>query len=232
MWGFMKMNKLTVVVPVFNNLKITDDFFSTILENTIIPTEIILIDNGSIDKYYKLVRKYKHLNINYIRNETNKGVNSAWNYGIKNSKTPFISILNNDLLLNKYFFQKILESMDDLTVGIVSPSIIKSKSGVKKSSDSPVVLKIQKRLRGCAFTIRKEVTDKMVPIPEELKTYCGDDYLALNTFRLGYKNAIMTNNFVFHYGGRTVHEVYGTDKRKTPRINEKEIFKSYMEQNE
>ena len=54
---------ISVIVPVYNNIQITDDFFETICENTVIPSEIILVDNGSADKYYKLVKKYNHLNI-------------------------------------------------------------------------------------------------------------------------------------------------------------------------
>ena len=89
---------ITVVVPVFNNIKITDEFFTTVFQNVVKPEEIILIDNGSTDNYRKFLKKYGKFNINYIRKDENEGVNSAWNYGISISKTPYISILNNDIL--------------------------------------------------------------------------------------------------------------------------------------
>jgi len=219
---------ITVVVPVFNGIKITDDFFETICMNTIIPKEIILIDNGSSDNYYGLTKKYKQLNINYVRNEINEGVNSAWNYGIKHSKTPLISILNNDLLLNEYFFQKVLESMNNLKAGIVFPAIIKPNQKFKESLDVPVILKEPRKRNGCAFTIKKEVTDQIEPIPEDLKTYCGDDYLFYQTKLLGYKTFKMSNNFVFHYGGstlKTVEWIVGKSIRK----KEKKIWKKIKE---
>ena len=214
---------ITVVVPVYNNMKITDEFLSRVCKNTVLPTEIILIDNGSTCKYFKLVRKYKQLNITHIRKKTNEGVNSAWNDGIRLCKTPYLSILNDDILLNKYFFQKVIDSMSDPKIGIVVPLTVKSKKTIEKSSDVPVVLKKIKKREGWAFTIRKSVADQFDPIPKDLKTYCGDDYLFYNVRGLGYKIVKMSNNFIFHYGSVTVLKVW-SDK-KTSRKKEKEIWK-------
>lgn len=214
---------ITATIPVLNNIKITDDLFKSIYANTVQPTEIILIDNGSTDRYYKLVKKYRRLNINYIRKETNEGVNSAWNDGIRLSSTPYVSVLNNDLILNKYFFQKIIEAMKHPKVGIVVPALAKKKGGVDRSKDVPLVLKALNKREGWAFTIRKEVTDKLNPIPEKLKTYCGDDYLFYHTRLLGYKTVRMVNNFVYHYGGATVWNVWKDGK--TTRLMEKKYWK-------
>lgn len=215
---------ITAIIPVFNNIQITKEFFDTISYNTIQPKEIILIDNGSVDKYYKLVNNYKHLNINYIRHETNVGVNAAWNEGIKISTTPYLSILNNDLLLNKYFFQKLIETFEKYSdVGIVIPSIVKTnKNIIHNSKDELIGITDIKRRNGCAFTIRKEITDKIPPIPKILKTYCGDDYLFKRTLELGYRTVRMNKNFVYHYGGATVNKVW--PDKKTTRKEEKKIY--------
>jgi len=220
---------ITSVIPVFNNIKITDEFFSTICENTILPKEIILIDNGSTDSYYKLVKKYKKLNINYIRKETNVGVNAAWNDGLRLAKTPLISILNNDLLLNKYFFQKLQETFTEyLDVGIVIPRVVRGENIelLNSSKDEKIKIIDIKRRNGCAFTIRKEASDKFPPIPTMLKTYCGDDYLFKQTLKLGYRNVRMVNNLIYHYGSKTVLKVW--PNKITPREKEKEIYKKLL----
>jgi len=216
---------ITVVVPVLNNINITDEFFMTIYNNTVIPNEIILFDNGSTDDYPSLVKKYKQLNINYIKKSKNVGVNIAWNEGIRISKNPYVSILNNDLLLNRFFFEKVIESMESIKdLGIVVPTIVKNKKDIRKSLNEPVkLIKIRKR-EGCAFTIRKELNKRIKPIPvDELKTYCGDDYLFYFTELIGFKIRKMSNNFVFHYGSKTVLKVW-SDK-KTTRVKEKQIWK-------
>lgn len=198
---------ITVVVPVHNQIKITDDFFTTISENTVLPEKIILIDNGSVDNYSELVSKFKNLNIDYIRKEINEGVNAAWNYGIALAKTPYISILNNDLLLNKYFFQMIIQSMlSDKKIGIIVPTtILKHKEYRHKTIDeSPILGNLTKR-EGWAFTIRKDITDNIKPIPSKLKIYYGDDYLFYYTKALNYKIMKITNNFIFHYKNKTIN---------------------------
>lgn len=227
---------ITVVVPVYNNIKITDDFFMTISENTVLPEQIILFDNGSEDKYYKLVKKYNNLNINHIRKETNEGVNAAWNYGISIAKTPYISILNNDLLLNKYFFQMVIISMaSDSSIGIVVPLTTKNKDYIKRTRDEVPRLEPLVKREGWAFTIRKEITDKIDPIPLDLKIYYGDDYLFYHSNALNYKPMKMMNNFVFHYGQKTIkvlipnqNEYLNSEKifwRKVPGINHKKKIK-------
>jgi GT2 family glycosyltransferase len=200
---------ITVIVPVYNQIKITEEFFKTISENTILPEKIILIDNGSSDNYFELVNKFKNLNISYIKNEINEGVNAAWNYGISIAKTPYISILNNDLLLNKYFFKMIIQAMFiDKKLGIIVPTtILKDKEYRHKTKDElPILGNLVKR-EGWAFTIRKDITDNINPIPLGLKTYFGDDYLFHHTKRLNYKTMKIINNFIFHYVGKTIKTV-------------------------
>lgn len=217
---------ISVIIPVLNNIEITSELFETIYKNTVAPSEIILIDNGSTDKYFKLVKKYNKLNINYIRYSENLGVNNAWNEGIRLSKFSYVSILNNDLLLNNFFFQKVIEAMESVkNLGIVVPNIVKEKDLIYKSLDCPIELKSIKKRIGCAFTIRKEVAKKIKPIPiDHLKTYCGDDYLFYFTQVLKYEVKIISNNFVFHYGGKTVHNIFGRNKTKTPRLQEKDFW--------
>lgn len=213
---------ITVVVPVYNHINITDDFFRTITKNTVLPEQIILIDNASADNYLELVDKYKTLNINYIKNEKNEGVNSAWNYGISLAKTPYISILNNDLLLSKYFFKMISEAMtSDSKLGIVVPTTIKNKEYVNKTpNEPPKLLNLVKR-EGWAFTIRKEITSNINPIPEDLKIYFGDDYLFNFTKKLNYKIMKITNNFIFHYREKTIKTIISNTNEK---LNQEKIF--------
>ena len=82
------------------------------------------IDNGSVEPINELSTSYKNLKIRYIRFDENIGVNPAWNLGIMKAKTPYVSILNNDLLVNNYFFKRISETMSDDNVGVCVPNTI------------------------------------------------------------------------------------------------------------
>lgn len=200
---------ITVVVPVLNQIQITDKFLGYIAENVVLPEEIILIDNGSTEKIGKLVKKYSKygkLKIKFIRHEKNTGVNAAWNEGIKLAKTPLISILNNDIILNKYFFKKIIEaSQVSEKYGIFCVTNAKKIGQVKESRDVKVKIANMGKREGWAFTIRKEITDRLPPIPSDLRIYCGDDFLYYGTRTvLGFQAVRITNNYIFHLGGRTI----------------------------
>ena len=49
---------ISVVIPVVNNYNLTDQLLGDIENNTIHPSEIILIDNASTENIFELVNKY------------------------------------------------------------------------------------------------------------------------------------------------------------------------------
>ena len=200
---------ITVVVPVLNQIQITDKFLGYIAENVVLPEEIILVDNGSTEKIGKLVKKYNKkgkLRIRFIRHKRNIGVNAAWNEGIKLAKTSLISILNNDIILNKYFFKKIIEaSQVNEKYGIFCVTNAKKIERVGESKDIKIKIANMGKREGWAFTIRKEITDRLPPIPPDLRIYCGDDFLYYGARTvLGYQAVRIMNNYIFHLGGRTI----------------------------
>ena len=200
---------ITVVVPVLNQMQVTNEFLGYIAENVVLPEEIILIDNGSTEKIGKLVKKYGKygkLRIKFIRHKKNTGVNAAWNEGIKLARTPLISILNNDIILNKYFFKKIIEASQlNEKYGIFCATNAKKIKQVEESKDVKVKIANMGKREGWAFTIRKEITDRLPPIPSDLRIYCGDDFLYYGARTvLGYQAVRIINNYIFHLGGRTI----------------------------
>ena len=78
---------ITLIVPVYNQLAITDKFFYYVSKNIVLPEKIILIDDNSTENIKSLVKKYNKLPIEYVKHESNMGVNFSWNEGIKLSKT-------------------------------------------------------------------------------------------------------------------------------------------------
>lgn len=199
---------LSVIVPVLNEIEITDDFLASVHANTARPDEIILIDNGSTDDIRSLAEKYPDLNINYVRNENNVGVNEAWNQGVRLAKNPLISILNNDILLNEFFFAKVIETMADPEVGMCVPHTV--YMNVVEGKDEPVSLQEMKSRQGWAFTIRKSIItehDNFIP-SDKIKIWCGDDYLFECAGELGYARMVMTNNTVFHHVSKTLNKEF------------------------
>lgn len=83
---------ITTIIPTYNREKFLPRCIESVLNQTIMPNEIILIDDGSIDNTREIASKY---DIKYIRQE-NSGVSSARNLGIKNSNCEYITFLDSD----------------------------------------------------------------------------------------------------------------------------------------
>lgn len=218
-------NNVTIVVPVMNQLKITEEFLNSISENIIKPYEIIIKDNNSIEDIEGLVSNYKNiLNISYEKFSNNIGVNPVWNIGIKQSITNLVGIFNNDIVLNKYFFKMLLETFrKEPKCGIACPNTIANKEAVSKTRNDPVILKTMGKREGWAFTIKRDLALEIGPVPNELITYCGDDFYFFCVREIKKLKAIkMINNYIFHYGGQTVKEKFRG--KKTSRISEKQIW--------
>lgn len=194
---------ISVIIPVLNQLDLTKQLFGCIAKNTIQPSEIILIDNASEEDFSIFPEKFNCLNIKYIRNEKNIGVNPAWNLGISLAKYKYISILNNDIIISSSFFKKIFEVFENpknKEIGIVVPNTVKNKDYALENDDYPIIMDLKKR-EGWAFTIRKEILDKIDPIPPELNLFFGDDYLFNSSLCNGYKNVKIINSNIYHYKG-------------------------------
>jgi len=92
--------KISVVIPMYNASKTIERCLDSVLEQTYLPYEIIIINDGSTDDSRAVVEEYikrntSKLNIQLI-NQKNSGVSSARNRGIKESKGDWIAFLDSD----------------------------------------------------------------------------------------------------------------------------------------
>ena len=118
----------SLVIPVFNQLKFTQDCLDSILRDSDRqPYELIIVDNGSTDgtRQY-LESKSRELDRSRDRliticNETNRGVAPAWNQGLKAATGKTIGILNNDIVVTHGWHRSLLWAMDHHRVGLISP---------------------------------------------------------------------------------------------------------------
>ena len=208
---------ITVVIPMYNQITYTEQLLNNILQNEVLPQKIILIDDCSTEDVRNLVKKYKSLPIEYIRHSSNMGVNYSWNEGMKKTTTAMVSVLNNDIVINKFFFKKIINAYNSNSRwGIVCPKTISRLENVL-AVDKPVVLKNMGKREGWAWTARMSFVKKIEPIPSFLRTYCGDDYMFYCARSLGYSCLKMMNNDIYHYGGKSQRKMPGErlrDKKK------------------
>lgn len=86
---------ISVVIPLYNCRKYIVRAIQSILSQTILPEEIIVVNDGSTDGGNILVEQLSHPLVRLI-NQGNAGVSAARNKGIAESKQEFIAFLDAD----------------------------------------------------------------------------------------------------------------------------------------
>lgn len=95
-----KLNKkplISVILPVFNGDKFLSESIKSILNQTISDLELIIINDGSVDNSYKIIKKYaiEDSRIKLI-NRKNKGLIYSLNEGISISNGVYLARMDAD----------------------------------------------------------------------------------------------------------------------------------------
>ncbi|CAM3645028.1 glycosyltransferase family 2 protein [Xenorhabdus thuongxuanensis] len=110
----MSNNKLvSIIIPAYNSQDCISRAINSVLNQTYKDIEIIIINDGSIDKTIDICKNYakNHKNIKYI-SQDNKGVSSARNKGISLSTGYYICFLDSDDTYEPSFIEKLIEQVE------------------------------------------------------------------------------------------------------------------------
>lgn len=116
-----KNDLVSVIVPVFNVDKYIEKTIETLLNQTYLNIEILLIDDGSTDNSGKICDIYaEKCNKIKVFHQNNNGVSSARNLGINNARGVYIIFVDGDDYVNpKYIntlYNDIIENNVDMAV--------------------------------------------------------------------------------------------------------------------
>ena len=85
---------IAAVIPTFNRDLVISRAIDSVMRQTLLPSEIIVVDDGSTDNTANLIAA-NYPTISYLRTE-NKGVSAARNLGIRKAKSEWIAFLDSD----------------------------------------------------------------------------------------------------------------------------------------
>lgn len=93
----MDMNKVSIIIPVYNSEKALRRCLDSILAQTMTDYECILIDDGSTDSSGTICDEYALKDNRFcVFHKENGGVSSARNLGLDNAKGEWISFVDSD----------------------------------------------------------------------------------------------------------------------------------------
>ena len=88
---------VSIIVPVFNGEKYINKCTSVINHQTFDKNfEVIMVDDGSTDKSFELIKKTSLRNLKYYQNKENSGVSFTRNVGIEKSRGEYIYFMDVD----------------------------------------------------------------------------------------------------------------------------------------
>lgn len=161
--------------------------------------EIIIIDNSlkGFDHNFEKLR--------FIIPEQNLYVNPSWNLGVRESKFDYIALFNDDVIVSDTFCTKLLPYLSEDKgifgsfgdeIKYVDPEEFYATFEEKKIEASPTDCMIN------GFGVIMIGHKSAFPhIPEEMKVFCGDDYLFKINNDNRKKNYLIYGEEIRHYGG-------------------------------
>jgi GT2 family glycosyltransferase len=184
------------IIPVIRG-KEADLLLDDMEKNTVPPGRVIVIDNTGCG-YFPTTR----LPVLYVRPPAPLGVNASWNIGAALAVGEFVSILNDDIRINQRFFEGICGAFSSCPEsGVVCPQTTDNPMDVRPNPCADYRQLLMSKREGWAFTIRRELLDRIPPIPEELKIFCGDDWYWHWARKLGRVWVKQNGNIIYHRPG-------------------------------
>lgn len=96
---------VSVVIPVYNEEKYLSFCLSSILDQSYKKVEVIVVDDGSIDKSIKIAKKYK-VKILY---QKHLGTARARNWGAKAAKGKILIFVDGDMRFDNKYIENLIE---------------------------------------------------------------------------------------------------------------------------
>lgn len=99
---------VSVIIPAYNRVDYIDQAVMSVLNQSYLPIELIVVDDGSTDGTYELLKNYgSQIQLLTHPGRINKGQSTAINLGLSQARGKYIAILDSDdyWLLNKLEMQ-------------------------------------------------------------------------------------------------------------------------------
>jgi glycosyltransferase involved in cell wall biosynthesis len=108
--------KISVVIPVYNRENTIRYCLNSILNQSFLPFEIIVVDDCSSDKSVKIIGEYKDNLVRLICLEKRSGAQAARNKGIKESRSDWIAFMDSDDEWTPNKLEKQLEVLKEIRI--------------------------------------------------------------------------------------------------------------------
>lgn len=129
----------SLVVCTYMRPKALQTLLNSVTKQTLYPNEIIIVDGSSNDETSKMLSHNIYKNLKYIFvDENNRGLTKQRNYGIKmvDQYSDIICFLDDDVVLEKDYFQNLLETFKEKKDALAVGGYIKNEVVWEKATEN------------------------------------------------------------------------------------------------
>ena len=136
----MKSDSISVVIPLYNAEKTLEVCVSSVLNQSLQPAEILLVDDGSTDGTVKTAEKLcERFSVVRLLRQNHGGTSAARNCGLREAKSEWILFLDADDQLVEDALLNLTENLDE-TVDACCGRILRGNEQKKQSKADSVWL--------------------------------------------------------------------------------------------
>lgn len=112
--------KVTVLMPVYNGEKYLQEAIDSILNQTFIDFEFLIVDDGSQDESIGIVKSYTDPRIRLIENSENRGIEHVLNQGLEIAQGRYIARMDcDDISMNRRLELQVMFMEQNPEVGVL-----------------------------------------------------------------------------------------------------------------
>lgn len=211
---------ISVIVPVYNTEKYLRRCIDSVLAQSFIDFELLLINDGSKDNSGTICDEYaKRDNRVRVFHKKNGGVSSARNIGIENAKGKWITFVDSDDTLTKNALELMhANNNEDIIIGAIKFEIsqtiqhVEWNSSIVELKDFKLFLNLNidtMILRSPCFKLFKKDIILKNHIKMDEKIVFGEDSLFVAEYLIYCKSIHSIKNVCYNYyniGGEYVHK--------------------------
>ena len=110
---------ITVVIPVRDRVELLERSVRSVLEQSVIAVEIVVVDDGSSDDIASAVEAFGDARLRYVRQDPS-GPAAARNRGVLAGTAPVVTFLDSDDRARPEWLARLLSLLGDQTCGLAS----------------------------------------------------------------------------------------------------------------
>jgi len=219
---------VSVIMPCFNCEKTVAASIESILNQTYQNIEILIIDDGSKDNTYEILKKFqsKHKNIRLFKNQDNLGLTKSLNILIEESKGEYIARQDSDdiSVIDRISLQYEFMEQKELDFCSSRATILYSGKKIPRSSHylpKKIVMKFKNPFIHGTLFIKKSILLDVGKYDENF--YYAQDYKLMKT--------LIDNNYKFKIFRKPLYELNMENNISTNKRSEQNYYANCVKKN-